>query len=68
MKGSVASLNLKTVSISQKIMFLDLNHKIFATNSRFDVKKDTTGEVQLLFSRGFLLVPTNLYLGTSIEH
>ena len=35
-------------------------HKIFDTNSSFHVKKYTTGKVDFLFFRGFLLLSSKL--------
>ena len=43
-------------------------HKIFETNSSFQVKWGTTGKVQFLFFRRFLLVLTNFDFGSGTKH
>ena len=44
---------VKTITVKSTII-----HKIFETNSSFHVKYHTTGNVQFLFFRRFLLVQT----------
>ena len=47
---------------SKKLLQNTINHKIFQTNSSFHVKQCTTGKVQFLFFRRFLLVLARIFI------
>ena len=60
MLGLTAAASATDAAINKKVLGSAITHKIFETNSIFQVKYRTTGKVSFLFFKSFLLVSTKL--------
>ena len=56
----VSFLQVSRLEFCKILRLPTITHKIFETNSSFHVKQRTTGKVQFLFFKSFLLVLTKL--------